>query len=268
MSCGRFLQFAAATARYPPAVIGSGAKVGIVAAVLGQSAVHLGGAQPELARQRQKEMIGVGQVGAVRRCRAGSGLVQRVVEIAREIIERHASSRRPDCGQSRTTRRAPSAWRVLALVAGEISSIVPSSGGVLANPARSTRNRRHLDLRVRPGLQAPIDLEHAVFLEQHRAVRLLGPEPAHDQPLGRRGLVEERRLAEPDLAAPPSAVRIGIAPAARSLRSTPARNPSCDSASTSAPSRRNWRNSASVAGTSVCRSSLPGGRPDAANGRK
>ena len=40
---------------------------------------------------------------------------------------------------------------------------------------------RHLDLRMRAGLEPPIDLEHPVFVEEHRAVRLLDPGAANRQ---------------------------------------------------------------------------------------
>ena len=78
-----------AIARDPRRVIGSGAKSGSSPPCSAKRAMHLRGAQPELARQREKEIVGIGQVG-VRPggCRAGGRLDQRVVEIARQVIER------------------------------------------------------------------------------------------------------------------------------------------------------------------------------------
>ena len=114
----------------------------VVAAEFGQRAVHLAGAQPELPRQPQKEMIGVGQFGGlVGRRRAGSGLVQRVVEIAREIVERHRPAVALIAHEPEQHAQRHRLRRILAFEPGSDISIVPSSGGVFAKPARSTRNR-------------------------------------------------------------------------------------------------------------------------------
>ncbi len=48
------------------------------------------------------------------------------------------------------------------------------------------------------GLQSAIELQHRVFFEQHRAVRLLRAEPAYDKTLGERRLGEKRRVTEAD----------------------------------------------------------------------
>ena len=212
-------------------------------------------------------MVRVGQVGgAAGRRRAGRRLVQRVVEIARSDNRAPGSSRRPGCARTRTARRAPSAARppspARQLDRREKRRRIGETGALDQEPA-------HLDLRMRSGLQSAIDLEHGVFLEQQGAVRLLGAEPAHHQPLRHRRVCEQRRLPEADLA---GCRRRRCAPAAwpgaAPHRPGPARN---RPATMRRPARLRGgtgaiRRASRAAG--VCRASLPAGDHTQASGRK
>jgi len=54
---------------------------------------------------------------------------------------------------------------------------------------------------MRTGLQAPVDFEHPIIVEDHRAVRLFYSGAADDEPIRRRNLVEDRGPATANLAA-------------------------------------------------------------------
>ncbi len=170
----------------------------VVAGAFGQRAMHLRRAQPELSRQRQEEIVGVGHIGgAIRRCRARRRLVQRVVEIAGQIIERQAPA--------------------VALIAHKAVQHAGRAGVVVGLARQGQLERRqgrrrvgetgalgqeaaHLDLGMRAGLQPPVQLQDRVVLVQHRAVRLLGAEPPRYHPFRRRRRGEQRRMPETQLA--------------------------------------------------------------------
>ena len=157
--------------------------------------MHLRQAQPELPRQRQKEMVGVGPLGgAPRGRRAGRRLVEGVVEIAGQIIERQCPA--------------------IALIAHEPEQHARRTGLLgrrprqcqlecrqrlrrIRKPGALDEKAAHLDFRMRPGLQPPIELQQRVILIQHGAVRLLGIQAARDKPLRQRRLGKQRGRAEP-----------------------------------------------------------------------
>ena len=193
---GRILQLAA-----PSGQILAGDRLGhehrVLASAFGKRPVHLRRAQPELAGQREEEMIGIGQIGwaAGRGCARG-GLIQRVVQVPKQIIEgqrpavtliAHEAEQHADRARLRTALA-----RQLQLDRSEQRRRIGE-----ARPL--DQEATHLDLGMRSGLQPPIDLQHRVVFEQHRAVRLLGAETADDQPLGRRDAVEDGGPAEAHL---------------------------------------------------------------------
>ena len=155
--------------------------------------MHLGGADADLARQGQKEHVGIGQFG-----RSRVGRDQRIVEIARQIVQRlgpavalvsHKAEQHAERHRLRLVLAADG-----ELDSGERRRGIGKAGALDQEP-------RHLDLRVRAGLEPPVELEHAEFVEKDRAVRLLQPGAANRQLFRHRRAVVARGLQAADFAA-------------------------------------------------------------------
>ena len=195
---GAFVQLAA-----PPCQVLAtdrlGSKGRVVATAFGQGAVHLSRAQPELAGQCQKEMVGVGPIrGAAGRECPRRRLVERVVEIAGQVIECQSpavSLIADEAGQhAERARLAVRIARQRQLNRGEERRRVGEPGALDQEAA-------HLDLGMRPGLQVAIQLQDGVIFIEHRAVRLLAADAPRHQPFRQRRRREQRGMAEADLAA-------------------------------------------------------------------
>ena len=125
-------------------------KIGIVAPLFGQRPMHFGGAQSELARERQKENIGVGQIGVSFAARH-----QRVVEVSSEIVQ----GLRPTV--SLVLDKAEQHAKGVSLrflVAVEVDFHERQKRRRIAETGAFNKETRHLDLGMRTGLQTPVSL--------------------------------------------------------------------------------------------------------------
>ncbi len=176
-----------------PGAYGFRGKIGVVVTLLCQRSMHLGSADAKLARQCKKENIGIRQVG-----RPGAARQQRVIEVTSEIIQSLGPAVSLITDKAEEHAKSVFFRRIFA-VESELHGC--QKRRCVREPGPLDQKTRHLDLGMRTGLQAPIDFEHPVIVEDHRAVRLFYSNAADDQALRRRNLVEDRRLATADLAA-------------------------------------------------------------------
>src|SRR5580692_9246540 len=109
--------------------------------------MHLGGANPELARQGKKKDIGIGQV---RRVSAGR---QRIVEISCEVVEGLS----PAIALIANKAEQHAERMRLRSIAVEIEFHKRQQRRRVRKPGTLDQKTRHLNLGMWAGLQTPID---------------------------------------------------------------------------------------------------------------
>ena len=123
--------------------------------------MHLGSANPELARQRKEKHVRIGQV---RRASAGR---QRIVEISCEVVQglRPAIPLITDKAEQHAQSMG-----FRSVLAAEIELHERQQRRCVRKAGPLDQKTRHFDFGMRTGLQTPIDLQHAVIVEDYRAV--------------------------------------------------------------------------------------------------
>src|SRR5438105_1432713 len=122
--------------------------------------MHLGSANPKLARQRKEEHVRIGQV---RRVSAGrQGIVERSCEIVQGLSP--AVSLIANKAEQHAERVG------LLSTAVEIEFHKRQERRRVCKSRPLDQKTRHFDFGMRTGLQTPIDLKHPVIVEDYRAV--------------------------------------------------------------------------------------------------